>query len=136
MIARLRRAVTGPASDRGSMTLWMVLIGVALLLGLGLSIDGAEKVAAGRRAEVAAAEAARAAAQHPAASSVGGNPSVDAGQGAAAARSYLAAAGVPGSVRVSGDLIVVTTSVAWQPRFLPLPGQTLTGTATVRRTSV
>lgn len=122
--------------DRGSMSLWVVLVGVALLLGMGLSYNGAQKVAAGRRAEVAAAEAARAAAQIPAASSVGGHTAVDPTKSLAAARTYLAAAGVQGEARVAGDVIVVTTRVHWQPVFLPFPGKDLTGTATIARTTV
>lgn len=129
----------GQEQQRGSASLWVALGAVIILMVFGLIVDGADKVAAGRTASVAAAEAARAGGQSMSAATViSGQPqaAVDPAKGVQAARAYLAATGVTGSVAVSGDAITVNTSVPWKPRFLPGPGQTLTGTSTATRTSV
>lgn len=129
----------GQDLERGSASLWVLIGSLALFAVLGLVYDGAAKVSAARVASVSAAEAARAAGQSMTPTAItSGQPqaAVDPARGAQAARSYLAAAGVSGTVSVSGDAIRVTTAVPWRPRFIPAPGQSLTGTATATRTSI
>lgn len=119
--------------ERGSSAAVLVATLVPALLALcGLIYDGSTKAEAGRTASLAAAEAARAAGQHLSGAAIQGQlAAVDPSAGAVAARSYLAVAGVTGTVRVTGSTITVTTSVPWKPTFNTyLPGDVLTGTAT------
>jgi hypothetical protein len=136
--ARVRTAASG---DRGSTTLFVVVLAVALLLATGLVTDGAGRVQALQRADAVAAEAARAAGQElDAARAVQGDPSVlDTARAVAAARAHLSAAGVDGSVRTttvptpSGVVaaVTVTARVVHDPVFVGGPA-TLEGTATAR----
>jgi hypothetical protein len=130
-----------PASpDEGSISLFMVVMAVALLAAVGLVVDGGLKVRALQRADEAAREAARAGSQMldvPAAVR-GDAVAVDSAGAARAARSYLAAAGVAGTVRVSGNVVAVSTRVDFTPVFLTFAGvgtSTVTGTASARPVS-
>ncbi len=133
--ARQWPARTG--DERGSLSLFAVVIAVALLIVVGLVVDGGGKIAALQRADGAAREAARAAGQAidvPAAVH-GERPAVDAQAAAQAARDYLVAARVQGSVSVSGTVITVTTQADYRPVFLSLIGlgdQSVTGRAEAR----
>ena len=124
--------------DDGSISLFFVVGTVALLLMMGLVVDGAGKIRAVQRADAVAAEAARAGGQSIAVgSSVRGNPAaVNAATARAAAQAHLAAAGVPGTVTVAaGTQLQVTTSTSYQPVFLTAAGvgrMTVTGQAQVR----
>lgn len=128
-------------SDVGSISTFFVVAVLALLLVAGLVSDGAGRVQALQRADNAAAEAARAAGQALSPETVAsGRPgNLDATAAAAAARTYLSAAGVEGSVRSSSVptpagtqiSITVTTTTRHDPLFVGIPG-TLTGTATAR----
>ncbi len=126
--------------DEGSISLFMVVMAVALLAAVGLVVDGGLKVRALQRADEAAREAARAGSQMldvPAAVR-GDAVAVDPAGAARAARSYLAAAGVAGSVRVSGNVVTVSTRVDFTPVFLTFAGvgpSTVTGTASARPVS-
>lgn len=125
--------MTGSRDERGAVTIYFAAVMVALLLGVGLVSDGASKIRAGRVATLAASEAARAASQHLQPGVViGQDATVDPPKAAAAARSYLRAAGVDGTVAVTGDTVTVSTTVAWTPKFYGalFPGSALHGTAT------
>lgn len=123
------------------MTLFVVVLMVALLLATGLVTDGAGRVQALQRADNAAAEAARSAGQElDAARAVQGDPNVlDTRRAVAAAQAYLDSTGVTGSVRTTSvptpagmvAAVTVTTEVVHDPVFL---GGTsvLTGRATAR----
>jgi Flp pilus assembly protein TadG len=106
------------------VTLFMVLVTLALMLAVGLVVDGAHKIQALQRADAAAEEAARAAGQaiQPAVSVRGQAPRADTARAAAAAREYLAAAGVAGTVDVRGDVIEVTTISSRPTVFLAAIG--------------
>lgn len=126
-----------PHDDTGAITIFGVVIAMALLLIVGLVVDGAGKVHARQQAAHAAQEAARAAGQEldlPAA--VRGNaPTLDTAAAARAARNYLTAAGINGTVTVSGNTITVNTTTTYQPIFVSLVGigpMTVTGTASAR----
>lgn len=113
-----------PDGDEGSLTLFMVVAVVALMVAIGLVVDGGNKIQALQRADAAAAEAARAAGQViiPARSVRGLAPQADAGRAAGAARAYLTAADVAGTVDVRGDVIEVTTSTTEPTVFLAAIG--------------
>jgi hypothetical protein len=89
-----------PGDERGSVSLWVAVMAAAVLITLVLIVDGGAKIRAGNRADIAAAEAARAAVI-----AAGPRP---AGNGAearlavAAAKAYLTKAGVQGSAVILG----------------------------------
>lgn len=124
MAQRPRAHPDSAASDDGSVTLFIVLATVALMLAIGLVVDGGAKIAALQRAHASAQEAARAAGQAiaPAPAVRGQAPRADPGQAATAARTYLEAAGVVGSVYVRGDVIEVTTTTSQPTVFLAAIG--------------
>jgi hypothetical protein len=112
------------AGDEGSMSLFVVVVVVALLMAIGLVVDGGGKIRALERADETAREAARAGSQMldiPAAVR-GERVGVEPGAAARAARSYLDAAGVEGSVSVAGMVVTVSTRVVYQPVFLGFAG--------------
>ena len=127
-------------SDAGSVSLFVVVLAVALLAAVGLVVDGGAKIRALERADEAAREAARAGSQMldvPAAvrgDRVALNPAV----ATQAAEAYLDAAGVDGTVRVAGGAVTVSTSVPYAPVFLGVIGvrpMTVTGAASARPVS-
>src|SRR5947208_8517993 len=100
-------------SDDGSVTLFVVVLTVALLAAVGLVVDGGGKIRALERADETAREAARAGTQMlevPAAVR-GESVTVEPAAAARAARSYLAAAGAEGTVSVSDSTVTVSTRV-------------------------
>lgn len=108
--------------ERGqSISVFVVVVLVALFLTVGLVIDGGQKITATARAESAAAGAARAAGNAAATGAVVGRP--DVGAAGAAARAYLASSpGVTGSVSMSGGVVVVTTRADAPTVFLSAIG--------------
>lgn len=117
----------GPMSaDDGSVTLFVVIAVVGLLALAGLVVDGGAKVRAAQRADRIAAEAARAAGQavDVAAMLAGRDVRVDGPSAVAAARQYLASAGVDGTAVVEngGRTVVVSTRSTASTLFLGLIG--------------
>jgi Flp pilus assembly protein TadG len=106
-------ANTALRSQRGSASVFLVCFAVALIGVAGLVYDGGLALVAKRRAINVAEQAARAGAQELSIASIRGSGPVRLDRPAASrsARSYLAAAGYTGSVRVSGNTVEVT--VAW-----------------------
>ena len=134
-----RRVAGDQGSDGGSLSLFVAVLAVALLAVIGLAYDGAAKVQATQQADLAAAEAARAAGQQMDVStailSAGRSTPIDPAAAVAAANRYLAAAGMNGSVSVTGETVTVTTTVQWAPVLLTMVGigpQTVQGQATAR----
>lgn len=129
VLQRHRRA----PRDEGRISLLVIVLTVAVLVMIGLSVDGGGKVRALQRAGNLASEAARAAGQ-----AIAGPPAiqgdekiVDPTAAVTAAQTYLAAAGVTGTVSVSPDLrrITVTVTISYTTVFLGLVGiDTLTAT--------
>lgn len=119
--------------ERGSVTLWSVVAVIAALAIMGLVVDGGAQMRATQQADRVAREAARAAAQAVTSDPVIGRPGlVDVSKGRVAADDYLEAAGVDGSVTISGATITVTTSVQVKPIMLSAVGVgeiTVTGQA-------
>jgi Flp pilus assembly protein TadG len=122
--------------ERGSLTLMLAVLFVALLAMAGIVIDGGAKLNAAENATAIAQEAARSGAGMVNRSSAlsTGTFAVDPGQAVAAARAYLARAGYHGNVTLAGnDAIRVTVTVTVPTKVLSLIGidsMTSTGSAT------
>ena len=116
-------------NERGSVTLWAVIITTAVLMIMGLVVDGGAQLRATQRADQVAREAARAAGQAVSGDPILGRPGlVDVTRGRQAATAYLAAADVAGDITVTGATITVTTRVRFTPVMLSAIG---VGTVTV-----
>lgn len=101
--------------ERGNaLSVLVVLLVPALILMIGLVVDGGGRLTAERRAESVAADAARA----------GTDARVRGGQPAAraAADQHLRAAGVDGTVQIGDGWITVHTTVDHRTVFLSLIG--------------
>ena len=124
--------------DRGSIAVPAVITVLAVLLMIGLVIDGGTKIRAARNADAIGAEAARAGGQQVTVGAVlaGGGAVISAESAAAAAQAHLDARGVPGAVIVlDATHIEVTVSITEPTVLLSLVGYTSvtgTGTATAR----
>lgn len=129
---------TRPCGERGSLTLFAAVTMLGMLALLGLAVDGGQQIRAARQADALAEGAARAGGQaiNLPAAVLGGRPTLDRGAAVTAARDYLRAAGVTGTVRVTGpDTLVVRVTVHRHTPFLSLLGiseLTATGEATAR----
>jgi Flp pilus assembly protein TadG len=131
------RAVRTAAADDGAVTMFVVLITVALLLMAGLVIDGGYALAARQEASNTAEQAARVGADALSRDSLraGGRARVDPAAAAAAARGYLATVGHGGEVEVAGDTVTVSVRVSERTAILSAVGIsaiTVTGSATAR----
>lgn len=129
-----RRLLVHP--DQGSISAFFAVLVPALLLVIGLAVDGGAKVAATQRANAIADEAARAGGQAlDIAAALAGDIRVDPTAAIAAAQDYLDRSGVAGTVTVvDGDTLRVTTILTEPTTFLGLIGITTltvegTGTA-------
>lgn len=107
-------------SDTGSggMSLMMLVCSVALMMILGLVVDGGAKARALDHAGAIASEAARAAA----ATYRPGDVAIDPAVADQAAQDYLTAAGATGSVTVTGLDVSATATLKQDTVFLPLVG--------------
>jgi hypothetical protein len=108
--------------ERGlSMTPFVSVIFAALIMTVGLVVDGGQKVAAASRAETAAAGASRAAGNAAATQELGDRD--PAAAATLAARTYLAGQpGVTGAVTVSGGIVTVRTAATEPTIFLTMIG--------------
>lgn len=125
--------------ERGSTTLFFVVMAIGLLAVVGLVVDGGGKIRELQQANAVAAQAARAGGQainQPQA--VRGNgATVNTAAAQAAAQLYLDQAGMNGHVQVlaGGTRLRVTTTSTYNTVFLGLAGvnqMTVTGDAEVR----
>jgi hypothetical protein len=121
----------------GSVSLMLVVAVLALLIAVGLVVDGGQKLRSTQRLDDAAAEAARAAvlSVQPGSTVRGLAPRTDSAAAVRAAQDYLRAAGITGSVQVSDGWVQVATTSTFTPSFLSLIGlgpQTVTGRADAR----
>ena len=126
------------ADERGSVTVWIALASLVMMVLVGLAVDLGGQVHAQQRAHDLAAQAARAGGEQvQAAPAIHGRYArIDTAAARIAAQDYLDAAGVDGTVSVTGgDTIHVTVTDAYDPRFLPCLGITHldgSGTASAR----
>jgi len=121
--------------ERGSVTVWGVLIALILTLVIGITVDG--QVNAQQRAHDLAQQAGRTAANQVQASQLmrGQSPQIDTAAARTAAAAYLHAAGVEGSVSITGPTTLsVHVTIVYQPKFLGTAGigpKTVSGDATI-----
>ena len=122
--ARRRWEATN-ADERGSITVWMALAAVAMILLAGLAVDLGGQVHTRQHAIDVAGQAARAGGQQlqePAAVR-GQGVRTEPGRAVAAARTFLAASDVHGTVALRGTAtVVVTTTATYDTKFLGIIG--------------
>ncbi|EKA60569.1 hypothetical protein B277_12066 [Janibacter hoylei PVAS-1] len=121
------------ADESGYVAVWTVVIGGALMVAGGVVYDSADKANEARRVTMVANEAGRAAAQEITSDAISGRAAqIDPSRAAGAAREYLDATGMDGTVSVDGTTVTVTTSQPWSPKIMPvLQPDTLTSTVEV-----
>ena len=128
--------------QRGSVTVWGVLIALVLVAVIGITVDLTGQVNAQQRAHDLAQQAGRTAANQIQASQVmrGQSPQIDTSAARTAALAYLHAAGVYGSVQITGPTtLTVHVTLAYQPIFLGTVGvgpKTVSGDATIQLSRV
>ncbi len=117
--------------DGGSISLTLVVMVTALLVAVGLVVDGGAKLRAVQQATAVAGEAARAATQQVNVAQVqtAGTARLNAAAARRAVRETLAEAGVDGTVTVATGQVSVTATVTRPTVFLSLLGVgSVTGT--------
>ena len=123
--------------ERGSVTVWGVLIALILTVVIGITVDLTGQVNAQQRAPDLAQQAGRTAANQVQASQImrGQSPQIDTAAARTAAAAYLHAAGVEGSVSITGPTTLsVHVTIVYQPKFLGTAGigpKTVSGDATI-----
>lgn len=119
--------------DRGSITVFVVGVVVALIAVAGLVFDGGTIIAGHREADAEAQGAARAGAEAVAGSErVSGAVTIDPSAAQQAAQLYLATYRHAGQVTVDGDSVTVTVSFTEPLQVLSIVGmssKTVTGTS-------
>ncbi|GLY38828.1 hypothetical protein Amsp01_048520 [Amycolatopsis sp. NBRC 101858] len=111
------RSVRG---ERGSASVLILGLSIAVLVGFGLAVDGARKGQAYSQATSIAEEAARAGGQalQVHALAEGADADVDPGAAVAEAQRYLVTAGATGTARWDGVRVVVETTITRPTVFL------------------
>lgn len=109
--------------ERGSTTILIAALGLALLMAAGLAVDGGRKLGALSEARNIADNAARAGAQMVDADTyrATGTPILDPAAAVARSNDYLARHGHSGTVTVDGATVTVTVTIQVPTRFLPGP---------------
>lgn len=130
--------MTRQRNERGSISIWVVTATIVMMTLVGLAVDLSGQVHAQQRAHDVAAQAARAGGQQvEAAPAVEGRyVALDTAAARRAAEKYLAAAGVEGTVTITGGTtLVVRVTDIYEPTFLSMVGiggLTVTGDASAR----
>lgn len=125
-------------NERGSISIWVVTATIVMMTLVGLAVDLGGQVHAQQRAHDVAAQAARAGGQQvEAAPAVEGRyVALETAAARRAAEQYLAAAGVEGTVTITGGTtLVVRVTDIYEPTFLSMVGigdLTVTGDASAR----
>jgi hypothetical protein len=104
--------------ERGVVTIFVVCMTTAMILVVGLVLDGGYTLAARRQALDEADGAARAAAQAVAPAARNGLVVLDAAQAQSAVDAFLAPTGHLGEAMVQGDVVTVTVSFRHQMLIL------------------
>ncbi len=117
--------------DRGSITGFIAVIALSLIMVVGMVYDGGQVIAAQAAARSAADKAARAGAQEIdlATLRATGETTLNRHQAEIAALDYLDRVGVSGTVAVSGSSVTVTVTINQPMHILPAPDRTVTATA-------
>ncbi|GAB2446825.1 hypothetical protein GCM10027062_30360 [Nocardioides hungaricus] len=135
-----RRTRVPVRDERGSISIWLAVSSLVMMILVGLAVDLGGQVNAKQRAHNIAAEAARTGGEQvQAAPAITGQyVAVDAIAARNAAQDYLAASGVTGTVTITdGDTITVNVTDTYTPKFLSLIGigdLTVTSQASARLT--
>ena len=109
--------------ERGSITPFFVVFVPALILIVGLVVDGAGKIQANENAQAIASGASRAAANAVAAQVVAnGGISLDNTRASIAANDYIEASGMTGTVTVAGGRITVNVETSYSTKFVSIIG--------------
>ena len=125
-------------NERGSISIWVVTATIVMMTLVGLAVDLGGQVHAQQRAHDVAAQAALAGGQQvEAAPAVEGRyVALDTAAARRAAEQYLVAAGVEGTVTITGGTtLVVRVTDTYEPTFLSMVGignLTVTGDASAR----
>src|SRR5688572_25650915 len=125
MRVHLRRGWTNCNRERGSVTLWMVTAAMAMIILAGLAVDLGGQLLIGQHVAIVVLQAARAGGQQLQASRAirGQGVRTEPALAAAAARSYLAASDVIGTVQLRGSTaVIVHTSATYHTKFLGIIG--------------
>lgn len=128
----------GARDERGTVTIWLATSSIVMIILVGFAVDLGGQVHAQQNARDIAAQAARAGGEQVQAAPAIQGTGVVANTSAAkaAARDYLTAAGIDGTVTVQGgDKLVVATTTTYSTTFLAIIGLTkltVTGHATAR----
>ncbi|MFI8200794.1 TadE/TadG family type IV pilus assembly protein [Streptomyces sp. NPDC085942] len=137
--ARLDALSAGGRREEGSVSMFFALATIAVLMVMGLLVDGGGALNAANRATSLAQEAARTAGQQidPAQAIEGTAITIDPDAAVGAAQDYLAAAGVQGDVQVTdgGQGLRVTVHDTYTTLFAQFVGRGtihVTGTATAQ----
>ena len=133
MSTALRRRVADTDREAGSVTVFVAITALGILILCGLVVDGGAKLRAVQRADRVATEAARAAGQAAdLAALAGGEARVDRQAAVDAATAFLTAAGESGTATVSADdtaveVTVTTTAPTVFLGLIGIPAFTVTG---------
>lgn len=124
LLTLIRTRLTAADGERGSVTLMLVVMVVALLIAVGLVVDGGAKIAAVQQANRVAAEAARTGAQlvNTAQLQTGAGADLAVAQAQAAAQAALAAAGVTGTASATTSSVQVQATITKPTVFLAMIG--------------
>jgi Flp pilus assembly protein TadG len=115
--------------ENGTIVGFVAVLALALIAVAGLAFDGGQIVTTTARARDLAGAAARTGAQQLEPAELhAGRAHLDPAAAHAAATSFLAAAGVDGTVTVDDTQVTVTVTLTQPMRLLPLPARTITVT--------
>jgi Flp pilus assembly protein TadG len=115
------------ADERGSISVWLALSSFVMVFLVGLAVDLGGQVHVQQRGHDIAAQAARAGGEEVQAGPAieGSALAIDAANARAAAQRYLRAAGVSGTVSITGgDTLTVSVHDSYPTKFLGLIGIT------------
>ena len=120
---RLRGIRSRIQDETGSISAYVLMTVVTLIVVTGLVVDSAGKYQQDARAQQLAGNAARSAVNSLNDDTlIAGALTVNAARAQNAARDYIAAAGVTGTVTVEGQAVTVEVDTTYTTRFLSLIG--------------
>ena len=118
--------------ERGSVTAFVAVIALGLVMVAGMAYDGGQIVVAQATARDIASSAARAGAQEIDIDHLRstGESLLDPERAMAAAQEFVVRAGFTGTAQVNGDSVTVTVRIRQPMRILPLPDRIVAATDT------
>lgn len=118
--------------DQGSITAFVAVVAVALVMVAGMAYDGGQVITAQADARSHAAKAARAGAQEIDLNKLrsSGDTVLDPRAAETSAQAYLADVGATGTVAVDGPSITVTVTLIQPMLILPVPDRTVVAAET------